>query len=516
MNLDRREFIKMIRLLAASSIIPSLDLEPTSQGGDSDTENIIIFVFDAWSAKNVPFYGYPRQTMPQLARILEHATVFHHHYSGANFTTSGTASLLTGTYPWTHRALKMNDEVAPDFISRNIFSLFEKYHRVAYTHNPIADTLLNQFNQDINFHKFREELLVKSNWWIDELFNRDFDTASLSWTRASDPDIDGLVYSLLFSENANKLLNKIPPELEMLFPRGLPGYKNNPLILEHAIEWLQRQVKEFKNPYLMYFHMWPPHAPYRTRGEYVDTFLDDDVTPLVKDFHHLTPNAKTPGETLLRKRQIYDEYILYVDAEFARFYTFMENEGLLENTWIILTSDHGEMFERGNFGHATPHLYQPLVHIPLIIFEPGKKSRNDIYTPTSCTDILPTLLQITGQTIPAWIEGNVLPPFQFVNSARAPSVFSFHGKLIQDKYGELVNGTMVMVKDNMKAIRYFGYTDAYGYPIEMLSDPWYEVYDLSNDPEEINNLMILNPSSAKDLIDEMEQKFQEIKGPHIG
>lgn len=506
----------MIGLMAASSITPSLNLAPISQVAGSKAENIIIFVFDAWSAQNVSFLGYPRQTMPQLARLLERATVFHNHYAGANFTTSGTASLLTGTYPWTHRALKLNDVVAPEFVSKNIFSLFDQYFRVAYTHNPIADTLLDQFNQAITFHKLREELLVKSNWWIDRLFNRDFDTASLSWTRTSDPEIDGLVYSLLFSENANKLLNQIPPELETLFPRGLPEYKNNPLVLEHAVDWLQRQVKEFNNPYLMYFHMWPPHAPYATRSEFINQFLNDGVTPVEKDLHHLTPNAKTPRELLQKTRQLYDEFIPYIDAEFARIFSFMEKEGLLENTWIVLTSDHGEMFERGAFGHATPHLYQPLVHIPLIIFEPGQKTRKDIYTPTSCTDIVPTLLHVTGQPIPPWIEGNILPPYHLEKDVSAPSVFAFHGKLIQEKYGELVNGTLVMVKDNLKAIRYFGYTDAYDDPIEMLSDPWYEVYDLANDPEELNNLMITNPSSVKDLIDEMEQKFQEIRGPYTG
>src|SRR5919197_4136356 len=66
--------------------------------------NIIILVFDSLSARHMSLYGYPRDTTPHLSQFAEHATVYHRHYSTGNFTSPGTASLLTGLYPWTHRA----------------------------------------------------------------------------------------------------------------------------------------------------------------------------------------------------------------------------------------------------------------------------------------------------------------------------------------------------------------------------------------------------------------------------
>ena len=114
----------------------------------------------------------------------------------------------------------------------------------------------------------------------------------------------------------------------------------------------------------------------------------------------------------MRDRLAYDEFILYVDREFARFYGALEASGLLENTWVVFTSDHGEMFERGIIGHSTNVLYEPVVRVPLLIFEPGRKQGMEIVTPTSAVDMLPTLAHVTGHALPDWSEGEILPPFR--------------------------------------------------------------------------------------------------------
>ena len=116
-------------------------------------------------------------------------------------------------------------------------------------------------------------------------------------------------------------------------------------------------------------------------------------------------------DLLLKKRTNYDEFILYVDHEFGRLMENLESNGLLDNTWVILTSDHGELFERGIAGHLTPVLYQPVIRVPLLIFEPGRTIRQDVYSNTSTVDLLPTLLHVTGQKLADWSEGTPLPPF---------------------------------------------------------------------------------------------------------
>jgi arylsulfatase A-like enzyme len=202
-------------------------------------------------------------------------------------------------------------------------------------------------------------------------------------------------------------------------------------------------------------------------------------------------------------RRQYDEYIAYADSEFARLYDFMAQAGLLDNTYVVLTSDHGEMFERGIKGHNTPVLYEPLVHIPLLISKPGQRQREDAYTPTSCVDLLPTLLHVTGRAIPDWCEGEVLPTFGNQAADGERSIFSIEAKE-NPKHAPLTKGTIALIRGRYKLIHYFGYD---GYENE------YELYDLVNDPEEMENLYLSRKSIAADLRRELKKKRREVNQP---
>ena len=122
-NFNRRDFLKLAGMLPLGLIAPKLS---KSFGLQSDKKNVVIVVFDAFSAYNMSLYGYSRDTTPNIARLAERAVVYHNHYASSNYTTSGTASLLTGTHPWTHRALQPNGTVIEDFVDHNIFSVFNE------------------------------------------------------------------------------------------------------------------------------------------------------------------------------------------------------------------------------------------------------------------------------------------------------------------------------------------------------------------------------------------------------
>src|SRR5574338_426156 len=103
-GITRREFLKLISLLPLG-FYARPKLKRARPISDGNTKNVIIIVFDAWSQRHVSLYGYPRPTMPELEKFAERATVYHNHYATATFTTPGTSSLLTGLYPWSHRAI---------------------------------------------------------------------------------------------------------------------------------------------------------------------------------------------------------------------------------------------------------------------------------------------------------------------------------------------------------------------------------------------------------------------------
>src|SRR5262245_39976018 len=131
--MNRRDFLKLVSTLPLGYAASKW---PWLQGDQRQQSNVIIVVFDAFSAYNISLYGYERGTTPKINRLAKRAIRYHNHFAGGNFTTPGTASLLTGVLPWTHRAINLKGDVLDRFITQNIFSVFKNYYRIAYTHNP--------------------------------------------------------------------------------------------------------------------------------------------------------------------------------------------------------------------------------------------------------------------------------------------------------------------------------------------------------------------------------------------
>src|SRR5689334_9438936 len=151
---SRRDFLKaFVTLLASAALSGTSQKLALVPGHDSGKPNILIFVFDAMSARHLSLYGYSRQTTPNLEKFAVRASVYHRHYSAGNFTTSGTASMLTGLYPWTHRAINYRGMIDRHLTDRNFFHLIgNEYTRLVFTQNLWADILLSQFGQDLDFH----------------------------------------------------------------------------------------------------------------------------------------------------------------------------------------------------------------------------------------------------------------------------------------------------------------------------------------------------------------------------
>jgi arylsulfatase A-like enzyme len=508
-SLTRREFLKLTGLFSLGLYAPPAPSVSTPAGEVTDGKNILIIVYDALSAHNVPLFGYPRETMPNLARLADRAIVYHNTISAGNFTTPGTASLFCGAYPWTHRAFNHNETVDRSFLSQNLFHAFSGYHRFAYTHNPLANTLLEQFAGNIEDLTAREKLFFFYDRSLDMLFNSDEDIANVGWVRAFEGRKSSHTYSLFLSYFYEMLhekyreyhLNQYLPD----FPRGVPNVRGNFFLLEHATDYLNNLLASAPKPFVGYFHFFPPHVPYATRRDYAGRFEEDGYKTPEKPEHVFS--AQRSLVNMLNMRLKYDEYLLYVDQEFGRIIDFMEGSGLLEDTFVILTSDHGEMFERGIVGHTTPALSQPVIRIPMIVFEPGRSTREDVYTPVSNIDLLPTLLHLAGQDIPGWCEGDVLPPFRPGDARGDRGVYSMYIRS-NKKYLPLDRGSIVLIKESYKLVYYYGYTE-----LEPAGGDVIELYDIQNDPEEMVDLSSDNRKLAGELLDEVKSKLEQVNQP---
>jgi len=510
-DLTRREFLLSMATIPFLSLhLPQLVQAATAPAGQdgANQPNIIIMLFDTFSAHHLSLLGYERETTPNIARLAESATVFHNHYASGNFTSPGTASLLTGLYPWTHRAIQNYSHTLQSLGSNNLFALLpESYYKVAYTHNGLASTLLHQFRPDISSLVPRSELTLADALWSDTLFPNDY-PVSIHTERLFQGQSRS---SPAFMAAINKIYRNLRTrqmnaQYADLFPRGLPGGDINSLyaiyVLDTVTDWAAEQAAALNNPFALYVHVLPPHGPYRTRHDFVDVF-DDGWRP--EDKPESVFSAGVSSDVLAHQRRMYDEFVGYVDAEFGRLFAKLEANGTLDNTIVILTSDHGEMFERGILGHGTFGLYDPIIHIPLMIWRPGQTERVDVYERTSAVDVLPTLLHVTGQPIPDLCEGAILPTFSDTAADSERSIFALEAKT-NSKFAPLTKRSVAFYQGDFKLTSYLGYPKL---PAEGL----YELYNLTDDPGERANLIDTDTTTAAAMIAQLQEKLEEVNRP---
>ncbi len=501
---SRRDFLKLSAALAAGAALSGVPrvLSSARAGNDGGKPNILIFVFDAMSALHLSLYGYGRRTTPNLEKFAEHASVYHRHYSAANFTSPGTASMLTGMYPWTHRAFTYRGMVERTLANRNLFNLIgNEYTRVAFTQNLWANILLGQFGRDLDFH-LRSDSYSTGDFSLFQPDDFPGDRSMAYYVfqdflglRALEPHpFPGSV--LIGSAELSKALtsnakNGDPVSAE--YPRGLPTVYDfsyeNASVLEGIGHFVQNSLLE-SSPYLGYFHLWSPHGPYNARKDFIGIFHDDLRQP-PKPRHPLAGDDFS-GEETLKNHLWYDELIAELDAEFGRVLSDLENSGVLQNSYVIVTSDHGELFERGEIGHASALMYAPVTHIPLLISAPGQKTRADFHSLTSNLDLVPTLLQIAGKEIPDWAEGRLLPGFGGTEDANR-SVFSMVAK-DNAAFRPLEHGTFTLIKGSHELFFFTGYPD---------HPDAFELYNLQDDPNELQDLFSKDINTASQMKDEL-------------
>jgi arylsulfatase A-like enzyme len=497
-SLSRRDFLKLISVIPASIAIKSLTSSTPSM--QPDRPHVIVLVFDACSANNLSLYGYQRPTTPNLDQFAEKSTVFHRHYSTASFTVPGTASLLTSLYPWTHRALNLGGSIKAQYQEDQIFAALSGSHAtVGWAQNTFADMFLYQAGHFLQNHipigSFNR---TKEFIYSLPVFNKDAFLAFSSiegniFQRGQ--GVDGSLFlgplkrfldlrerKLAETELGSDYADGLPDSLELFTLSGL---------VDGAIKTL----KELAAPSLVYLHFYPPHELYRPTYEFYEQFKTG-WQPINKAVHPLSQEKETYG-SLKSTRILYDEYLASWDAELARLFEYFDQSGLREKSYILITSDHGQLFERGESGHMSSLLYEPIMHVPLIVSRPQDQTHIEVNIPTSSVDVLPTIAHLTGNPIPTWAEGQLLPTLGG-NEDPSRSIYTMDAKT-NAAFGPLTKFSISLTKGNQR-LTHYQYPDYNSF----------EFYDLAKDPEEMTDLYPSKPAAAVAMESELVQKIAEI------
>jgi len=168
---------------------------------------------------------------------------------------------------------------------------------------------------------------------------------------------------------------------------------------------------------------------------------------------------------------LYDEEIYFTDIHLGRLFDGLKERGLMEDTIVVLTADHGEGLVRekdhGHIYHGQ-HLYDNLIHVPLIAWVPGFDGRR-VDEPVATIDIVPTLLDLTGIAHSAPLSGVSLVPWIQGRAERA------HPPVVSQKFQPARKAKIAMIRWPHKII--------WNIPL----NTW-ELYDLASDPKELSNL----------------------------
>jgi arylsulfatase A-like enzyme len=256
---------------------------------------------------------------------------------------------------------------------------------------------------------------------------------------------------------------------------GTSGHAAKTFAMARA--WIERHPSE---RFFLFVHTYQVHAPYTPPEAYADLFEDEE-----------RPQGVPPEWDPV----LYDREIRLTDDLLRDFFDFLAKAGLLDDTIVVFTSDHGEAFlEHGFLGHG-PDLHDEILHVPLIFHGPGIPAGRRVRVPVGLVDLMPTLLDLVGAPPVPGVMGRSFAPM--LRGAPDPaaavrpifsSAWQTRAVFADGRAARVPQPTFSVQVGPRKLIRY---TDG--------SRSYFAYYDLEEDPAEESDALSRSPREASEL-----------------
>ncbi len=421
--------------------------------------NVILILIDALRPDHLGCYGYKRDTSPNIDSLAKEGVIFTQAISQASYTPPSLSSMLTSTYPNTHRV---------------------------YTFGVPLDKKI----------KTLPEILKTKGYYL------------------------GLI-------SARSSLDKFNfPELEKEFHAVYTASHKHIIkadeVTKNAIEFLKLNRKK---KFFLWLYYLDPHAPYRPPAPYDKLYANDKF--IKENNEHIPIADESREEGLSDEYKVipritavkgitdinyyisqYDGEISFMDNQIGAVLTELKRLDLYDNTLIVITSDHGEsMGERNFYFVHGVNLYDELLKVPLIISGRNVIPRGKIInSQVRLIDIMPTILDIVNIQSNNIMQGISLLPL--IREKDVPKLDSFSEGY--EGYSEDRKHLTGIRTDKWKFIEVHNVvTNTYTY----------ELYDLENDPRELNNLAEEKPKEVslfKEKLRDYTFSCQKIRSSILG
>lgn len=430
--------------------------------------NIVLVVLDTLRADRVGVY-HGGDLTPNIDKLAETSIVYTNAHSTAPWTLPTHASLFTGLYPdkhgvnWGHYRMEPRDETLPQLLKEQGYDTFAISNNwLLSKENGFAqgfDSFIETTYEPL-LHRWRMAMkcgVVKS--WAKR-FGLSTDVshdAGSSWT--------------------NWMLRK-------QFTKRCDSQK----------------------PFFAFINYFEAHDPYEPPSRFLEKYLTEhqrkQYKRMVQSEQKLAAHAcGLPG--VFNKQQIkllsalYDAEVAYQDEVIGELVQMLEETGLLDQSWLIITSDHGELFGEQGMVYHTAGSHDKLLHIPLLIRPPGGASGWKCDAPVQPVDLFVTLLQQAGVSLPADVKRAYPVPLSPDDPVyRKISIAQTHGASIA---GLSITQRMNLQVDLSKWMTWVTSIYSDPYLLEADSKGPRALFDLKNDPGMSDNLIHSKPDIVKSI-----------------
>jgi len=344
--MTRRDF-----LVAAAATAAGLFLGVGGCGiGKGKRENLLLIVSDTLRADHLSSYGFPFETSPNVDSLARRGTAFTDLMSCAPITGASHASMMTGTYQTRHGIFGNGGTISENLTTIAEICRDSEYETAAFVSNPALDP----------------------SWLVG--IDRGF--------------------------------NVFDAELPSLERNRQSSYRDAAGTAEAAIKWLQGRND---GRFLLWVHFQEPHGPYevpvaaplgrlesterRTGEPQALRVLEGNGGPGGIPLYQVLGEERDPA--VYRAR--YAARVSYVDEQIGRVLSAVGRQGLQDETLIAFTADHGELLGEHDyyFQHGAT-VFQPGLHVPLIVAGPGVKPGQSSSVAAAGVDVMPTVLDLIG------------------------------------------------------------------------------------------------------------------------
>jgi arylsulfatase A-like enzyme len=411
-----------------------LSCQPSGQRSPS---LVLLISFDTLRADTL---GHPigpdRSLTPHLDDFSRDAVVFTKAFAQAPHTLMSHMSLWTGVYPDAHGVTHLANTSLPETFT-TLPALFEHAG-------------------------YRTAAFVTSLWLKPDFgFARSFDV------------YDVLASGLTYSERVNSAA------------------------LRHLDSYHQGEDRLF-----LFLHDYEAHSDSHNEGTTLPYYAQPDVLEELRTTHEdgnrrfCDEAGRCAAEFLMYSsekifsaaeisaiQELYHAGVRHLDSETGRLFKEMKDRGIYDDALIVVTSDHGEEFrEHGRFIHSQP--YDETLAVPLLIKFPSRwKAGTSIDQVVELVDVMPTLAELLGVSVPEYVQGESLMPLVRGRHESPNGQYS--------KTAAISRGT---IETSRHALR----TDEYKLIFNILRSDT-ELYDLKADPGEQNNVAEQMPRRTERL-----------------